>query len=757
MSRLNEREIARRLAEPLDAEPPEGLLDRIKAEIPPVIEVGTKAPGGELKQFPLPAASTPPPRRQSWLIAATLAMMVLGGLLAWQLQFRALPQEAMEVEVEADVEETMPQVPTAEDGVSGYPSGPPPSANYPAPVRPEAKSESVQLQSERQDMEALGYVGSGEGSQPPPPPPPAPVAPMEMSDSSAPLMDERRISTSPTVSQPEMEQTGKEKTPPARDPWATLQQTPGVLTDRVNVGGNESGQQSTYVGPGGVVGGVVGESAGFAEEIIITSKEEGARKQKAGTTGGTTGGDTEPNDEAYGDTFYRSAGVNPFVDTDEDRLSTFGLDVDTASYTVTRRYLEDGNLPVPESVRVEEFVNFFNYGDAPPTKDDFAIRAEGAPTPFAAQGYRLLRFNIRGREIRPEDRKPAVLTFVVDVSGSMQAENRLGLVKSSLGLLLGRLKPTDKVGLVIYGSEAKVVVEPTHDLGRVRAAVEALQTDGATNAEAGLLLGYDMANRYFRPEGNNRILLCSDGVANVGNSGPGSILEKIGKAARKGIELTTLGFGMGNYNDHLMEQLANKGDGRYAYLDTLEEARRVLVEELEGTLETIAKDAKVQVVFSPEVVDRWRLLGYENRDIADEKFRDDTVDAGEIGAGHSVTALYEVKLKPGVRGDKPLAEVRLRWRSEQSGKVREDSKLLRLSQLSSSWERATPALRLASVAAEFAEILRSSYWARGSSLDELFRRGQLISVEQSESRRPKDVAELVSLIGKAARLKGKEK
>ncbi|HWN40877.1 MAG TPA: YfbK domain-containing protein, partial [Thermoanaerobaculia bacterium] len=195
----------------------------------------------------------------------------------------------------------------------------------------------------------------------------------------------------------------------------------------------------------------------------------------------------------------------------------------------------------------------------------------------------------------------------------------------------------------------------------------------------------------------------------------------------------------------------------YAYLDTLEEARRVLVEELECTLETIAKDSKVQVAFSPEVVDRWRLLGYENRDIADEKFRDDTVDAGEIGAGHSVTALYEVKLKPGVRGDKPLAEVRLRWRSEQSGRVREDSKLLRLSQLSPTWERATSALRLASVAAEFAEILRGSYWARGSSLDELFRRGQLISVEQSASRRAQDVAELISLIGKAARLQGKEK
>ncbi|MFL6202128.1 MAG: von Willebrand factor type A domain-containing protein [Thermoanaerobaculia bacterium] len=720
MSRLKEREIARRLAEPLDAEPPEGLLDRIKAEIPPAVEIGSRTSGGEVRPFPLPAQRQSEPRRQRFLIAATLAVMVLGGMLAWKLQFRSLAKEEMEVAEPV----TSQAYPAGPEGDAAYPpppsAAPPPPARKPAPAQPQAGSETAQLQ---KDMEALGYVGSRDESMPPA----APAAPVEVPESyseeitvagESPLMDERRMSTGATVSKTELE-----KVPSARDPSATLQRTPGVLADRVNVGGNESGQQS------GVVGGVVGGIAG------------------------TTGGDAEPNDEAYGDVFYKSAGVNPFVDTDEDRLSTFGLDVDTASYTVVRSYLEGGNLPVPESIRVEEMVNFFSYGDEPPAREDFAIRAEGAPTPFAPEGYRLLRFNIRGREIRPEDRKPAVLTFVVDVSGSMDMGNRLGLVKSSLGLLLDRLKPTDKVGLVVYGSEARVVLEPTHDLARVRSAVDALHTDGATNAEAGLVLGYDVANRYFRPEGNNRILLCSDGVANVGTTGPGSILERIGREARKGIELTTLGFGMGNYNDHLMEQLADKGDGRYAYLDTLEEARRVLVEELEGTLETIAKDAKVQVAFSPEVVDRWRLLGYENRDIADEKFRDDTVDAGEIGAGHSVTALYEVKLKPGMGGDKPVANLHLRWRSEQTGRVREESKLLRLSQLAPSWERATPALRLASVVAELAEILRGSYWARGSSLDELFRRAQVVAAEQSDSSRARDVAELVSLIGKAARLK----
>lgn len=718
MSRLSERDIARRLAEPLDAEPPEGLLDRIKAEIPPVIEVGTKAPGGELKQFPLPAASTPPPRRQSWLIAATLAVMVLGGLLAWKLQFFPLYRGAEEAEVLPEMDS---QAESAfEEPPPPPPAVPPPAASYPAPARPEPHSGMAQ----KEELKALGYVGGEERRQD------AESRAMEYPRPAAPAQ-------------------------PAEVPQA-------IATEPMAVeGGVEGGVAGGVVGGvvGGVPGGVANES--FADAIIVAQEEAPLRvggapppagiRQKVGTTGGNA----EPNDEAYGDTFYRSAGVNPFVDTDEDRLSTFGLDVDTASYTVTRRYLEDGNLPDPDSVRVEEFVNFFHYGDEPPARDDFAIRAEGAPTPFAPEGYRLLRFNIRGREIRPEERKPAVLTFVVDVSGSMEMENRLGLVKRSLGLLLDKLRPTDKVGLVVYGNEARVVIEPTHDLERVRAAVNSLHTDGATNAEAGLLLGYDVANRYFRPEGNNRILLCSDGVANVGTTGPERILERIGREARKGIELTTLGFGMGNFNDHLMEQLANKGDGRYAYLDTLEEARRVLVEELEGTLETIAKDAKVQVNFNPEVVDRWRLLGYENRDIADDKFRDDTVDAGEIGAGHSVTALYEVKLKPGVGGgDKPVANLHLRWRSERTGRVREEEKMLRMSQLAPSWESATSSLRLASVVAEFAEILRGSYWARGSSLSDLFQHAHRVSAELAGARRTADVAELVSLIGKAARLKG---
>ncbi len=743
MSRLTEREIARKLAEPLDEEPPAGLLDKIKSEIPPVISMGAlgssgtpggKPPGGEVRPFPTPTPASRIPRRAQWLMAASLAVAVLGGLLSWRVVKMQPPLPTSEA---VDMQ-TRPE--SADAGPTGSPSESDAESMSPPPP---AKARPLSPEMEKQ-LGSLGYTAPGDAV---------------LSDESAGMRDQRGAGDARRRNE------AGEPVQPVEVPSAL----PAPMVDKEQA--FETGVEGGVVGgvPGGVVGGAPGGVPGGTGRGVPSERKDdsplrvgenraapAAPKQKAaaaaGTTG-TTGGSAEPNDEAYGDTFYRAVETNPFVDTEEDRLSTFGLDVDTASYTVARRYLQDGNLPNPNSVRIEELVNFFDYGDAPPEREDFALRAEGAPTPFAGPEYRLLRFNVRARQIRPEDRKPAVLIFVVDISGSMDMENRLGLVKRSLELLLSRLRAGDKVGLVVYGDRARVLLEPTFDLEQVRAAVGGLRAEGSTNAEAGLTAGYDLANRYFRPEANNRILLCSDGVANVGATGPERILARIGGEARKGIELTTLGFGMGNYNDVLMEQLADKGDGRYAYVDTLDEARRVLVEELEGTLETIAKDAKVQVAFNPQVVDRWRLLGYENRDIADEKFRDDTVDAGEIGAGHGVTALYEVKLKPGATADRPVANLHLRWKSERTGRVREEEKLLRVSQMARSWDGATPALRLASVVAEFGEILRGSYWARGSSLDALARLAERVAREQRESRRGADVAELAKLIGKASRLK----
>ena len=323
-----------------------------------------------------------------------------------------------------------------------------------------------------------------------------------------------------------------------------------------------------------------------------------------------------PNDEAYHDMFFKGAGTNPFIDTEDDHLSTFAMDVDTGSYSVTRRYLTDGYLPPPEAVRVEEFVNTFDYNYDPPTEDAFAIHIDGAPSKFGeGKRLQLLRIGLQGRVIPSEHRKDAILTFVIDVSGSMSQENRLGLVKKALTLLVNQLRPTDKVGIVVYGSRGRLVLPHTgvEQRGKILAAINSLAPNGSTNAEEGLRIGYDLAWRNASVNHINRVILCSDGVANVGNTGPDEILKEIRTYVQKGITLSTVGFGMGNYNDVLMERLADTGDGSYAYVDTLTEAKRIFVENLTGTLQLIAKDAKIQVDFNPEVVSRFRLLGYENR------------------------------------------------------------------------------------------------------------------------------------------------
>jgi Ca-activated chloride channel family protein len=546
---------------------------------------------------------------------------------------------------------------------------------------------------------------------------------------------EKKVQEAQTASGRKNEVDAKMKTAAVAEAVVVTSEAPLLDRSRTPIQSAPSGV------PAGVIGGVAGGvAAAHAPAPVAPSVQPPS-----------TGGTHEPNDAPYGDVFFKEYGTNPFVDTDDDELSTFGLDVDTGSYTVARRYINDGNLPPREAIRIEEFVNAFSYGDRPPARGEFAIRAEAAPTPFMKGNlYQFVRFNVRSRVVDEKDRKPAVLTFVVDVSGSMNYGNRLELVKKALDLLLDQLKPSDRVGLVVYGSSAHIVLEPTSDKLSIRAAIERLSPGGATNAEDGLRTGYEVAARFQRRDGINRVILCSDGVANVGATGPDSILKVVEQEARENdIELTTVGFGMGNYNDVLMEQLANKGDGRYAYVDTLEEARRIFVEELTGTLQTIATDAKVQVEFEPSVVARWRLLGYENRDIADEKFRDDTVDAGEIGAGHSVTAVYEIKLKEDAPRRGTAATLRLRYRSKETGRVVELEHDLRLSDFAATWDSAPRGLKLASLVAEFAEVLKGNYWAKDGDLGEVLRRARALSADGR-------TAELVSLVEKAGRLKARK-
>lgn len=469
------------------------------------------------------------------------------------------------------------------------------------------------------------------------------------------------------------------------------------------------------------------------------------------------GGTTLPNDEVYDSMFFENYGVNPFIPADEDSFSTFAVDVDAGSYTVMRRYVEGGHLPPKNAVRVEEFVAFFRQ-DYPSFEDeDFRILLDGAPSPFRAK-YHLLRVGIKGREIATEDRLPANLVFVIDTSGSMNRENRLGLVKQALHILLERLRPDDSVAIVEYGSRGRVLLRPT-SLDRrdeIVSAIDSLVSNGSTNAEEGLKLGYEMARLGHRSGAINRIILCSDGVANVGRTGPESILEEVRRAADGGIHLSTIGFGMGNYNDELMEQLANRGDGNYHYVDDIKEAKRVFVENLTGTLQTIAKDAKIQVQFNPRAVIGYRLLGFENRDVADRDFRNDAVDAGEIGAGHAVTALYEVKLSDDAE-DGPVATVRFRYAApeddvEAAGAVTELEASIGRGGFASSFGGASPRLRLDAVVARFAEILRHSYWAKEATIAELVPLARALAGEIGGDD---SVREFADLVEKAADLSDK--
>ncbi len=451
------------------------------------------------------------------------------------------------------------------------------------------------------------------------------------------------------------------------------------------------------------------------------------------------------------DMFFQNYGVNPFEDTYEDHLSTFALDVDTASYSIARRYLADGILPPAEAIRVEEFVNYFKQDYPIPPDIAFGIYADGAASPFHYDGTHILRFGIQGYSVSEAERQPASLTFVIDVSGSMAQENRLELVKRSLQLLVDRLRPDDTVAIVVYGSEARVVLHPTsgEDRATILSAIYSLSPEGATNAEAGLRLGYQVATRAFRFDGINRVILCSDGVANVGATGPQAILESARGYAAQGITLTTVGFGMGNFNDVLMEQLADDGDGHYAYVDTLDEAEKLFVEDLTSTLQVIALDAKVQVDFNPDVVARYRLIGYENRAVADENFRNDAVDAGELGAGHTATALYAVQLIPGAQGR--IATVQLRWEDPQTHQVAEINGNFNTFDLVPAFEGTSARYQLAVVVAQYAELLRRSPWAAQTSFDQL-----LAHASRLASALPGDtsVSEFASLVSRAKYLAG---
>lgn len=340
---------------------------------------------------------------------------------------------------------------------------------------------------------------------------------------------------------------------------------------------------------------------------------------------------------------YDGKEVSPVHLTRAEPVSTFSVDVDTGAYANTRRFLTAGQLPPKDAVRTEEMINYFRYAYPLPQKREapFSVTTDMAVTPWNAQ-TRLLRVGLRGYDLPRASRPPANLVFLVDVSGSMNDPDKLPLVKTALIGLAEELKAQDRVSIVVYAGAAGLVLPPTNDKALIRAALDHLSAGGSTAGGAGLQLAYEVARGSFIKDGVNRIVLATDGDFNVGVSDTKALLEMVEKQRDSGITLTTLGFGRGNYNEAMMEQVADHGNGNYAYIDSALEARKVLAEQMSSTLFTIAGDVKIQVEFNPAAVAQYRLLGYENRALREEDFNNDKVDAGEIGAGHQVTAIYEI-------------------------------------------------------------------------------------------------------------------
>lgn len=341
---------------------------------------------------------------------------------------------------------------------------------------------------------------------------------------------------------------------------------------------------------------------------------------------------------------YNPVVENPFQDAHKANISTFSIDVDAASYANVRRFLNEGMLPPADAVRIEEMINYFDYQyNAPRAQHPFDVYTEAAPCPWEPK-HRVLLIGLQGKTVDTGQLPASNLVFLMDVSGSMDAPNKLPLVQQSLSLLTDQLRPNDRVAIVVYAGAAGLVLEstPGTEKAKIKAAIGDLHAGGSTAGGEGIRLAYATARKHFIPNGNNRVVLCTDGDFNVGTSSEQELINLIEKERESGTYLTVLGFGDGNYQDGKMQSLADKGNGNHGYIDQLSEAKKLLVREFGGTMFTIAKDVKLQVHFNPQQVAGYRLIGYENRLLATEDFHDDTKDAGEMGAGHRVTALYEI-------------------------------------------------------------------------------------------------------------------
>ncbi|MGI2096131.1 vWA domain-containing protein [Shewanella glacialipiscicola] len=423
---------------------------------------------------------------------------------------------------------------------------------------------------------------------------------------------------------------------------------------------------------------------------------------------------------------------NGIMVTGETPVSTFSIDVDTGSYATLRRMLREGRLPEQGTVRVEEMLNYFTYDYPLPAKNTvpFSVTTELAPSPYN-DDMMLLRIGLKGYDLPKSQIGASNLVFLLDVSGSMASADKLPLLQTALKLLTAQLSAQDKVSIVVYAGAAGVVLDGAsgNDTQTLTYALEQLSAGGSTNGSEGIRQAYQLAKKHFIPNGINRVILATDGDFNVGVTSFDDLIALVEKEKANGISLTTLGFGLGNYNDQLMEQLADKGNGNYAYIDTLNEARKVLVDELSSTLLTIAKDVKVQVEFNPALVSEYRLIGYDNRALAREDFNNDKVDAGEIGAGHTVTALYELryveagnrandKLRYGVDAQtgqekysrEEIAFLKLRYKLPEQTQSQLLTYPIRLDQGVKDLEQASDDFRFAAAVAGFGQLLNGSHY-----------------------------------------------
>ncbi len=439
---------------------------------------------------------------------------------------------------------------------------------------------------------------------------------------------------------------------------------------------------------------------------------------------------------------YAHYDKNRVIQTKQEAVSTFSIDVDTGSYSNIRRLINSGHLPVADAIRTEELINYFNYEDRQATGDHpFSVNTEVGPSPWS-EGRQLLKIGIQAVDIEQQQLPPANLVFLLDVSGSMHSANKLGLLKKSLSLLVSKLRAEDSIAIVVYAGASGVVLEPTSGKHKqkITRALGQLRAGGSTNGGAGIRLAYQVAQQAFIKNGINRILLATDGDFNVGTVNFEQLLNLVEEKRKTGISLSTIGFGTGNYNDHLIEQLADTANGKYSYIDNLNEAQKVLVDEISSSLKTVANDGKIQIEFNPATVAEYRLIGYENRKLNKEDFNNDKVDAGDIGAGDSVTALYEISLvdsqsrlidplryqQQSITDEvndrsNELAMVKIRYKKPGEAKSQLLKSIVSREHLQKSLNKTSDDFRFAASVAGFAELLKGGLYQQNFGFEQLIK------------------------------------